>query len=818
MEPLTIFADVIIPLPLPGLYTYRVPFSLNGDVEIGKRVAVQFGKRKIYSALIYSLHENPPAGYEAKYLLSVIDARPVVNQLQLRLWEWISSYYMCTLGEVMYAALPSVLKFQSETRVLLNAEKEIDREGLTDNEFLVIEALEKNKYLTLHDISLIIDLRNTFPLVKALLEKAYIVIEEEVEDKYRPLKVSYVNLTEKTKDEQWMQEVFAKLERKAPRQLEMLMAFYSHIARTRENRIEKGMLLRLAGNNSSALQALVEKEVFTIETEERDRVNTGEMAEGSIVQLSAAQQSSHDQILSAFSEKNVVLLHGITSAGKTEIYINLIRETLRQDKQVLYLLPEIALTTQIITRLRRYLGSGIVIYHSKLNEQERAEIWNKVLERRIQVVIGARSALFLPYADLGFVIADEEHENSYKQFDPAPRYNARDTAVYLSKLHGAKILLGSATPSMESYFNAAGGKYGLVELLTRYGDTPAPELVIVDVSEERRKKTMKSHFSSVLLKEIAGTLEKKEQVILFQNRRGYAPVLECSICAWVPHCKNCDVSMTYHKTSDLLRCHYCGYSHRSPEKCAACGNTYMKMLGFGTEKIEEELAVFFPAARIARMDTDTTRGKNSYQNLIDQFENHNLDILVGTQMIAKGLDFTRVSLVGVVNADSLFNYPDFRASERAFQLITQVSGRAGRRDKRGKVIIQCSKPDHPVLNHIKANDYKAFFKSELRERIRYNYPPVFRLIEITVKARDFDQLNRAAADLTEAIRAQTTAIVLGPEFPQVSRIKNLYLKKIILKADKERSVNAVKEILRQIAGRFKKEYPSLIFQFDPDPQ
>jgi primosomal protein N' (replication factor Y) (superfamily II helicase) len=823
MEPVTLFADVILPLPLPRLYTYRVPQALSGEVATGKRVIVQFGRQKIYSALISTLHTQAPAGYEAKYLLSVLDEQPVVTESQLEFWKWISSYYMCTLGEVMTAALPSALKLQSETRVLLSPEAEVRHEELSDKEFLIIEALDVQSALTLSEISKILDQKTIFPVVKSLLEKKLVMLEEEIEEKYRPRKVDYVSLTPRAAGEDWMREMFGQLEKSAPRQLDLLMAFYKHTMQDRSlKKLRKDLLLK-EGGSAAALNALVKKEVFLITTEAEDRVAVSGDKEDRELRLSEAQEQALEAIRSEFKVKDVVLLHGVTSSGKTEVYIRLIEETVKAGRQVLYLLPEIALATQIIRRLKSHFGGIVGIYHSRFNEQERVEIWNKALSAGsrsdMQIIVGARSSMFLPFSNLGLVIVDEEHETSYKQFDPAPRYNARDAAIYLARSGGAKALLGSATPSIESYYNAEHRKYGLAELSERYGNTELPEIILADTAEEKRKKTMKSHFTSVLLASIGEALAKGEQVILFQNRRGYAPLIQCGTCAWVPQCLHCDVSLTYHKHHDLLRCHYCGYHEKPPSRCVACGDSHIQMLGFGTEKIEDELALFFPEVRIARMDADSTRSKNAYQRIITDFENKETNVLVGTQMITKGLDFSNVSTVGILNADSMLSFPDFRAFERSFQLMIQVSGRSGRRGKRGKVIIQTARPDHPVIAHILAHDYKALFRKELMERNQFGFPPFFRLIEITLRHRDFNVLNHAADVFAAHLKEVFGDRLLGPEYPLIPRVKNYYLKRVLLKIGRDSSVVQAKSIVSGLVLDFKgrKEFSSVFVQVDVDP-
>ena len=832
MERITLFVDVMLPIPLPGLYTYRVPFDFNKFVKIGQRVVVQFGKKKVYTALIKRIHQTPPRNYSVKYILSILDSSPIFNKIQFQFWDWISSYYMCQPGEVMNAALPSALKLASETKILLNPDFDGDFSLLNDKEYLIAEALEIRKILTITEVTDIVEQLKVIPLIKTLIEKGVVVIEEQLTNRYKPKIETYVRLSEKYKnDEQLLSQAFDDLSKRAFKQLELLMYFVSITQNADDNlqEISRPELLKSINASSSLLKALEEKGIFETYEKVKSRLkNYDSTLETDSIIFNEYQQEALKEIQIGLSEKNVVLLHGITSSGKTEIYIKKIDEVIAEGKQVLFLLPEIALTTQIINRLRKYFGDKVGVYHSKYNESERVEIWNKVLasnaeevlkDSKYQIILGARSSLFLPFNNLGLIIIDEEHDTSYKQYDPSPRYQARDSAIYLAQLHGAKTILGSATPSIESYFNAKSGKYALVELTKRYGDIQLPEILIADIKEENRMKTMKSHFSSFLLEHIREALENKEQVILFQNRRGFSLRLECEKCNWMPECKNCDVSLIYHKHSNQLRCHYCGYSTRIPEKCPACGSSEVKMKGFGTEKIEEELPIFFPGISIARMDLDTTRSKSSYQRFINDFEDRKIDVLVGTQMVTKGLDFDNVSLVGILNADNLISFPDFRAFERSFQLIAQVSGRAGRKNKRGKVVIQTYNPYHSVIRNAIDNDYEKMYQSQILERRNFRYPPFHRLIQITLKHKDFKVLNIAASKYAQMLRDKLGKRILGPEYPIVSRIKNLYLKIIIVKIEKEISLQEVKSEINKQLEDFHKEKANksvkVIFNVDP---
>ena len=864
MSRTTYFVDVILPLAVPNLYTYRVPYDWNNAIAIGKRVVVQFGKGKLYSALVRSVHQTPPKQYEAKYIEYVLDEHPVVNSKQLELWDWISTYYMCTPGDVMIAALPGGLRLTSETKIILHSSynKQTSAVELNDKEYLIVEALEIRQTLSIQDVEQIIEQKTVYPVIKTLIEKGIVVIQEELKEKYKPKIETFVRITPHADDENNLKTIFSALEKKASKQLDVLLAYIKlsgrYQALTKQStykEVKKSELLKLVEGAEAALKALAKKNILELYERETGRFASYEYVQQNFV-LNDVQQQVYETILNHFGwlknnidvpEKQTVLLHGVTSSGKTEIYIRLIEQAITKGQQVLYLLPEIALTTQIINRLRKRFGNDVGVYHSKFNENERVEVWNAVLQEprtknqeprtnnqelttnsqpepaegqqpKYKLVIGARSALFLPFSNLGLIIVDEEHDSSYKQYDPAPRYNARDAALYLAHIHKAKVVLGSATPSVESYYNAQEGKYGLVELLHRYGGLQMPEILIADVKEATKKKLMKSHFAPELLDAVTQSLTNKEQVILFQNRRGFAPQLECNTCAWVPQCVNCDVSLTYHKTSNQLRCHYCGYSMKPPDRCAACGDTDLKTKGFGTEKIEEELAIYFPNAKIARMDLDTTRSKFAHQHIIQNFEDHTIDILVGTQMITKGLDFDNVSLVGILNADSMLNFPDFRSFERSYQLMAQVSGRAGRKNKRGKVIIQTHNPEHSIIQNVVNNDYATMYVNQLLDRKNFNYPPFFRLVEITLIHKDVDMVNSSAKFLADELKRYFKERVLGPEFPIVARVRNLYQKTILLKIEREASVVQAKKIVSELLVHFKSgEYKAVRVQMDVDP-
>jgi primosomal protein N' (replication factor Y) len=789
------FADVILPLSLPNLYTYRIPQSHNGLVTPGMRVVVQFGKSKLYTAIVRNVHTTAP-GYVAKYLESLLDTEPVVTENQLKFWDWISSYYLCTRGEVMLAALPSGLRLSSETRIVLNSAWQGNRAELDDESFAICEALDLRETLTLEDVSSILEKKTVYPAIRKLLDIGAVLVYEEIQQRYMPKYEDYVRLTDVYSDEDRLKELFDKLEQKAFKQLELLVSFIrlsDRYGKVKE-RVKKSELLKAANADSTALNALVKKGVFAIDEMEVSRLIFAESANRELV-LSPHQQAAIAAIKNHFFDKDICLLHGVTSSGKTEVYTHLITEQLAQCKQVLYLLPEIALTTQLIVRLQKHFGEKVLVYHSKFNENERVEVWKEVLKGKPVVVIGARSAVFLPFRQLGLIVVDEEHDSSYKQHEPSPRYNARECASWLARLHGAKTLLGSATPSVESYHHALQGRYGMAKLLERFGGSELPEITVVDIREAMRKQLMNSHFSPHLLKKTEAALAAGEQVILFQNRRGFAPSIECQSCGHIPHCIRCDVSLTYHKNSGHLRCHYCGWTTQPPSQCEACGSTDLKMRGFGTEKIEEELSLIFPQAKVGRMDLDTTRGKYSLQQLVNDFEAHKIDILVGTQMVTKGLDFGNVSLVGILQADQLMNFPDFRAYERSFQLMAQVSGRAGRREKKGEVIIQTFNPKHPVIECVIANDFETMYHNELTERLEFHYPPFYRLIRLSLKCRDHVLLDNGAQYFVDRLRAHFGARVLGPEFPPVTKVRDEFVKEILVKIEREANSTRMKEVI-----------------------
>lgn len=811
----TLFVEVLLPLALALNYTYRIPFELNDRVAVGKRVVVQFGKQKIYTALIKKITNQPPLTYEAKYIIDVVDDQPIVTDRQLEFWQWLAQYYMCNEGDVLNAALPSGLKLASETVIQLREELP-DHFELEAKEQQVVDLLHRQPTASIDDIVSLLGQKTVYPIINSLMAKELVYVMEEVVDKYRPLTKSFVFLNPAYAEQENLKQLFAVLER-APKQLDLLLAFLS--LSKHQPAVAKQDLLQASGSGQAAFKALADKGIFLVEKKEVSRLANGDADFDINFKLSDAQLEAFGKVKQNFEQYDVVLLHGVTASGKTQLYIKLIEEALAQPGQVLFLLPEIALTTQIVQRIKKYFGDKIGVYHSKFNDNERVEIWNKVLNGQYRVVLGARSSVFLPFAQLNLIVIDEEHESSFKQFDPAPRYQARDAAIWLAHLHKAKVVLGSATPSIESYFNATNGKYGLVTLNQRFGGVNLPEQQVISIAEETKRKTMVSYFTSVLLEKMAEAFERRQQVILFQNRRGYATISICATCGFAPKCVNCDVSLTYHKSSGLLHCHYCGYHQNSLKTCPACGSVHIEQKGFGTERIEEELSLLFPQIKILRLDLDTARTKNGMQQIIADFQDGKADVLIGTQMVAKGLDFEKVSLIGVVNADTLLNYPDFRAFERSYQLLSQVAGRAGRRETQGQVYIQAYNEEHRILKQVLATDYEAMYCTELAERREFKYPPFTRLIFINVKHKDANRLEVGAKALAVALRQQLPGMVLGPEQPLVARVRNYYIKHIIIKADKVLNIQKVKDVLKETVRDFNshKDFKGIVTQIDVDP-
>ncbi|WP_151085761.1 replication restart helicase PriA [Hymenobacter baengnokdamensis] len=794
----TLFVDVILPLPLPKLYTYRVPYELNDNVVIGGRVIVQFGAKRTLSCIVAAVHETPPKEYQAKYILEFIDDAPVVTQPQLKLFRWIADYYLCTLGEVINAALPAALKLSSESRIQLHPAYVADGSPypLDDKEQRIVDNLrtEDGKALTFTEVGEVLGIASFHKVIKSLIQKDVIFLFEQLADKYSPKVVKKVRLAHHFVSTAAVERLFEDLATK-PKQVDVLLKYLQrvpvhHNEHLNYQGLEKAALTSSPHLSPSAVNTLIKNGIL----EQFDQiVSRFPLDENPLAQmpfqLSEAQTVAHDEVMNLFGQKDIVLLHGVTGSGKTEIYIDLIRKALDGGGQVLYLLPEIALTAQIVTRLMRVFGTRLGVYHSKFSDNERVEVWNGVLSGRFQVVVGVRSAVFLPFDNLALVIVDEEHESSYKQYDPAPRYNAREVALMMGNFQGAKVLLGSATPAVETYYQARQGRYGLVTLSKRFGEAGMPEIELIDTRKLREAKKMHNHFSADLLNAMESKIAQHEQVILFQNRRGYAPVVACQDCGYIPKCQSCAVSLSYHKHAHELRCHYCGYHEGMPTQCPACGSRTLRTQGFGTEKLEDDLKIMLPQANVQRMDLDTTRAKNAYQQIIGDFEQQKTNVLVGTQMVTKGLDFENVSLVGIVNADSIIHYPDYRAHERAYQMFVQVSGRAGRKGKKGKVLIQTADPTQVIFDKVIRNDYIEFYEYEIQQRREHEYPPFARMIKLTVKHMDQELAQKAAILLTQELADRLgRGPVLGPEAPYIFRIRNFFLQEIVIKLSREHTV------------------------------
>ncbi|CAN5295121.1 primosomal protein N' [soil metagenome] len=800
---MSFYIDIILPLPLEKHFTYEVTPGEAAFLKRGMRVAVPFGKSKIYTGIVASIHNVAPQTYTAKSIEFILDEDPVVTKGQLEFWKWISQYYMCTEGEVLRAALPGSFLLESETLIQLSPMANINENDLEDDEYLIFEALKTQSSLKVDEVIALLDKKTVLPLINRLVSKNIIVVNQEIFEQYKPRMVRFVKLNEKYSEESEVHNLLDSLNN-APRQRDVVLSWFNFQAKTKKP-VKLKDLSKASGASSAIIKTLIDKEVFTEYLQQEDRVAVDAEVTNTNMELNEGQKIVLGQIQEAFSKGEVCLLHGVTSSGKTEIYIKLIENMLLQGKQILYLLPEIALTAQLVSRLRAFFGEQVLVYHSKYSLNERVEIYNHVLrgESKAQIILGARSSLFLPFQNLGLIVVDEEHETTFKQFDPAPRYNARDAAIILANLQDARVVLGSATPSLESYFNATHHKYKLVTLKERYGNVLMPDIEIVDIREKYKKKQMTGHFSDRLLEEINIAIKGGDQVILFQNRRGYSPILECISCGHSPQCPNCDVSLTFHQSSNQLRCHYCGYHMTMQQKCMVCDSFDLTTKGFGTEQIETELKALLPEAKIGRMDFDTTRGKHGHEKIINAFEAENIDILVGTQMLSKGLDFRKVKLVGIMNADTLLNFPDFRAHERSFQLMLQVAGRAGRTSQRGKVLIQTYNPFHQIVKQVSSHDYEAMYKEQLQDRYQYEYPPYYKLIKFTLKSRDYTKTSEAADWLAKGLSNYFKENVLGPEFPPVARIRNEYYKNILLKIPPKQSLGKTKKYVEKLLNSFK---------------
>jgi primosomal protein N' (replication factor Y) len=814
-----LYADIIIPLALPKNYTWLVPDSLKAQIRPGCRVEVNLGKNKKYAGIVKKLHDQKPEVFEPKEILNLLDAEPVVYEEQLKLWEWIAAYSMCSEGEVMAAALPAHFKLSSETILIFNEEYGDDFSALDHDEYLVAEALLLKKELKLGEVQQLLESSHVYPVINRLIQKKVCYVWEALKQTYAPKKMVYVLLNQPYDKEEELEKLLnedKKLQR-AEKQMELLLS-YLHLSRT-EGEVTKPELLKKSNASEAQLKGLVDKQILRLEKRNVDRLPFLPKNIMIDFELTTGQEAAMASIRNTFLTKPVGLLHGVTSSGKTQVYIKLIEQYIREGKQVLYMLPEIALTSQIIRRLQKHFGGYIGIYHSKFSQNERVEIWNKVKNGELAVVLGARSSVFLPFLNLGLVVCDEEHDSSYKQQDPSPRYNGRDAAIYFASLFGARVVAGSATPSLETYQNAMSGKYGLAEINQRHGDISLPVIEIIDTKKIEQKDKSKVMLSPPLIEAVQQVIDRKKQVILFQNRRGYTPYQVCTVCGWIPQCKYCDVSLTFHKLTNKLVCHYCGTSYPPLNTCAACGSHHFVQRNFGTEKIEEILQETFPQAKVARMDIDTVRGKNAHDVLIQQFEQHRIDILVGTQMVVKGLDFDNVDLVGILDADGLLHFADFRVNEKAFQLMEQVSGRAGRKEATGRVLIQTSQPSHPVLQYVKQHDYKRMFADEMEKRKQFFYPPFSRLIHLSFRHKLKGVAEQAAYQFAEALKNGYGNYLVGPAEPVIGRIRNQYLMELLLKLPKDKGIIAAckRALLEQIAVLHNdKRFRSVVIVSDVD--
>lgn len=817
------FANVILPLPISGSFTYSVPSIYEDEIEVGSRVLVQFGKKNYYTGIVELVHNNQPSGYEVKEIMMVLDAKPIVRHPQLKLWNWLAEYYLCSVGEVYKAAVPSGLKVESETYILLNSDYEYDENvNLTERMALIIQLLDRNGRMKISEIERETGFKNLGTLVNKMLEIGLVLIDERIVDKYRARKETLVRLNCDRNDNEALHGFFDIVKR-ARQQEKMLIAYLDLSAwmqSTTPKEVLKSELLERSGASPAVLKGLVDKGVLEIYKKEINRFTVDVSESAELPQLSNAQLEAYNSILDKWKENKVTLLRGVTGSGKTEIYSHLINDVLNLGQQVLYLVPEISLTTQLTSRLQKIFGKRLLIYHSKFSDNERVDVWKKLLSTHEPlIVLGVRSSVFLPFAKLGLVIVDEEHESSYKQYDPAPRYNARDAAIVLASMHGAATLLGSATPAVETYYKAKNGRFGLVELLERFDGIRMPEVKVVDMRDQRKRKECRGLYSNPLLVASRKALGEGKQVIMFQNRRGYAPMVECKECAWVPKCKNCDVSLVFHRNIRELRCHYCGYSMTLPNLCPVCGQDSVETYGYGTERIADDLNEIFNEYRVARMDLDTTRNKDAYEDIIEDFSSHKTDILVGTQMVTKGLDFERVRVVGVLNADSILNYPDFRSNERAFNMIEQVAGRAGRKNEVGEVYVQTTDPNNQIIEKVKTHDYEGYYDEQIDERQRFAYPPFTKIVNIYLKHKDERMVNSLAVNYVLELRKIFGNRVLGPEKPIVGRVANYYIQSIMLKMEANASMRKVKDLLRTVYERVSidKNMRSAILYYDVDP-
>ena len=796
------FADVLLPLALGKPYTYAVTSEDFAVLKPGFRVAVSFGKSKVYSAVVVKLHDQAPQRYTPKFIELILEESPSVTLKQLEFWHWLSHYYQSKLGDILRAALPTTFLLESETVVVKKEISEEDKNALSDDAFLVYEALEV-KALSIKEIIVILGKKNVLGPLQVLFSKGLVDIHQTLSEKYKPKLVRYVRLSQLILETQNLEEVFDSL-KNAPKQKQLLMGIFDQNPRGDEWKKSK-VLLDKTGSTSAVLRTLITRGLLEEQSLREDRLLYDFKKRDQERALSDAQQKALNEITSSFDNKSVVLFQGVTGSGKTEVYIELIAQAIANGKQVLYLLPEISLTPQIVQRLQECFGTEVTVYHSKFSVHERTEVWNNILENnaKAKIIVGTRSALFLPFHHLGLVIVDEEHELSYKQFDPSPRYHARDSAIVLAGIHQAKVLLGSATPSIESSLNRLSGKYGWVQLHQRFGKVELPEIITVDLKTAHKKKQIKGGFTQTLIQEMEQTLAMDKQIILFQNQRGYAPVMECLECGHMPHCQQCDVTLTYHQYTDQLKCHYCGYHIAVPQKCHACGLPNLSTKGMGTQQIQEQVTALFPEVKVARMDWDTTRGKWAFDKLIHSFAAQEVKILVGTQMIVKGLDFQNVHLVGVLNADHLMNFPDFRAHERTYQMLSQVAGRAGRKELRGKVLIQTYQPHHFIIQKVIEGNYDQMLKQQLKDRKEYHYPPYTRLIRIVVNHSDMETVKKASQWIANVLLQSEYGQILGPVFPSIARLRNRYRMQILVKISSDQSRDRVKQIIKKTLDGFE---------------
>ena len=811
-----LFVEVLLPLNLKNLFTYRVPIELNEEIIIGKRVSVPFGKKKILAGLLFSIHEKPPKDYEAKYIIDVIDNEAIVDQNQLKLWNWISNYYMSSLGLVYNAAMPSGLKLEGESKMELNPDFNPNNTTLDTKETILIEAIRSAKEISITQATSYLKSRSIHKYVKSLYLKGAILLKDDLQKNYTAKTITYIKINEEIASEDQLNDIFNQLEKRAKAQLKTLMTFIAHFGI--KNECEKTKFAKYDVTNAS-INALIDKGIFIQEKREKSRLQFY-LKENPIEELNDDQNQALIEIKSGFNEKKPVLLHGITGSGKTHIYSHLIKEVLDKKQQILYLLPEIALTSQLITRLQEYFGKKLLVSHSKFTNNERVEIYQAIASGESYLIVGTRSAIFQPLKNLGLIIIDEEHESSFKQHEPGPRFNARDTALYIAHNRQVPVILGSATPAIESTFNAQNSKYKLVSLTKRHNHSRLPKIEVVDMKLQKKQKRIRGIFSDTLIEAVADTKKEGKQTILFQNKKGYVPVLECNVCAWTPKCQNCDISLTYYKYQENLRCHYCGFKQEVVNQCVTCGNKGIELIGYGTERIEDELSLYLPDLSIRRMDYNTTRLKNAHTKIINEFASGKIDVLIGTQMVAKGLDFENVTTVGILNADHIINFPDFRSNERAYSLITQVAGRAGRKKDLGKVYLQTSMPDHPIIQKILDHDYIGMYENDLNEREKFNYPPFYRLIQITIKHKDALELYKLGGITKNKLSTYFGSSLLGPEKPYVGKIRNWYILNFVLKITNQGGpIKAQKSKLLQAIHQLEKtkEFNKARIIIDVDP-